>query len=165
MPRHDNRSGEAESLILHVLKADDVALSRAMLGLFGSAFEGETTFTHEQPDDAYLQRLLEGDTFVAMVAEADSHVIGALVGYVLPKFEQARSEFYIYDLAVDSRYRRRGVAMAMIGRLETLAASRGIHVIYVQAEYGDDPAIALNSKLGTREDVLHFEIAPAGSAH
>jgi aminoglycoside 3-N-acetyltransferase I len=38
-------------------------------------------------------------------------------------------------------------------------------VIYVQAEYGDDPAIALNSKLGTREDVLHFDIAPAGSAH
>jgi aminoglycoside 3-N-acetyltransferase I len=38
--------------------------------------------------------------------------------------------------------------------------SRGAWVIYVQADYGDDPAIALYSKLGTREDVMHFDIAP-----
>jgi aminoglycoside 3-N-acetyltransferase I len=31
-------------------------------------------------------------------------------------------------------------------------------VIFVQADYGDDPAIALYSKLGTREEVLHFDI-------
>jgi aminoglycoside 3-N-acetyltransferase I len=29
----------------------------------------------------------------------------------------------------------------------------------VQADLGDAPAIALYSKLGTREDVLHFDIA------
>jgi aminoglycoside 3-N-acetyltransferase I len=28
----------------------------------------------------------------------------------------------------------------------------------VQADYGDDPAIALYTKLGRREDVLHFDI-------
>jgi aminoglycoside 3-N-acetyltransferase I len=28
----------------------------------------------------------------------------------------------------------------------------------VQADHGDDPAIALYTKLGTREDVLHFDI-------
>jgi aminoglycoside 3-N-acetyltransferase I len=33
-------------------------------------------------------------------------------------------------------------------------------VIYVQADHGDDPAIALYSGLGRREDVLHFDIAP-----
>jgi hypothetical protein len=31
-------------------------------------------------------------------------------------------------------------------------------VIYVQADLGDDPAIALYTKLGVREDVLHFDI-------
>ena len=31
-------------------------------------------------------------------------------------------------------------------------------VIYVQADYGDDPAIALYEKLGVREEVLHFDI-------
>ena len=33
--------------------------------------------------------------------------------------------------------------------------------MYVQADLGDDPAIALYSKLGRREDVLHFDIDPA----
>jgi hypothetical protein len=32
-------------------------------------------------------------------------------------------------------------------------------VIFVQADRGDDAAIALYSKLGAREDVLHFDIA------
>jgi aminoglycoside 3-N-acetyltransferase I len=32
-------------------------------------------------------------------------------------------------------------------------------VIFVQADLQDEPAIALYSKLGSREDVLHFDIA------
>ena len=34
----------------------------------------------------------------------------------------------------------------------------GCYVIFVQADHGDDAAIALYSKLGRREDVLHFDI-------
>jgi aminoglycoside 3-N-acetyltransferase I len=38
-------------------------------------------------------------------------------------------------------------------------------VIYVQADHGDDPAIELYTKLGVREDVLHFDIpVPDGGA-
>jgi aminoglycoside 3-N-acetyltransferase I len=32
-------------------------------------------------------------------------------------------------------------------------------VIFVQADHGDDPAIALYERLGVREEVLHFDIA------
>ena len=42
-----------------------------------------------------------------------------------------------------------------------LAAARGAYVIFVQADIGDEPAIALYSKLGVREDVLHFDIPVA----
>ena len=52
---------------------------------------------------------------------------------------------------------------ALIRRLQAIAAERGAWVIFVQADRGDDPAIALYSKLGTREDVLHFDIAPASA--
>jgi aminoglycoside 3-N-acetyltransferase I len=34
----------------------------------------------------------------------------------------------------------------------------------VQADRGDEAAIALYTKLGIREDVLHFDIAPTPSA-
>jgi aminoglycoside 3-N-acetyltransferase I len=36
--------------------------------------------------------------------------------------------------------------------------------VFVQADQGDDAAIALYSKLGAREDVLHFDIDLAPSA-
>jgi aminoglycoside 3-N-acetyltransferase I len=47
--------------------------------------------------------------------------------------------------------------------LKRVAARRGAYVIFVQADTGveDEPAIALSTKLGTREDVLHFDIAVA----
>ena len=35
-------------------------------------------------------------------------------------------------------------------------------IVYVQADYGDEPAIALYDKLGTREEVLHFDIDVVG---
>lgn len=149
---------------VRVLAAHDVDLARAMLGVFGRGFDEPGTYGDSQPDDQYLQHLLGSDTFVAIVACEGDEVIGALAGYVLPKFEQARSEFYIYDLAVDADHRRRGVATALIERLKALARERGIYVIFVQADHGDEPAIALYTKLGSREDVLHFDIAPQRDA-
>ncbi len=56
--------------------------------------------------------------------------------------------------------RRQGIATALIAELQGIAAAFGAWVIYVQADYGDEPAIALYEKLGTREDVMHFDIAP-----
>ncbi len=81
-----------------------------------------------------------------------------MTAYELQKFEQERSEIYIYDLAVAESHRRRGVATALIGALKRIAAERGAYVIFVQADLGDEPAIALYTKLGVREDVLHFDI-------
>jgi aminoglycoside 3-N-acetyltransferase I len=76
----------------------------------------------------------------------------------LQKFEQERSEIHIYDLAVAPEHRREGIATALIQKLERLAVARAAYVIFVQADVGDGPAVALCSKLGAREDVLHFDI-------
>jgi len=141
-----------------VLTPRDFPTLRRMLNLFGKEFEDIPTYSTRQPDDLYLARLLGSDTFIAIAALEGEKVVGGLAGYVLPKFEQPRSEFYIYDLAVDSTHRRQGIATAMIQELRRLAAARGIYIIYVQADYGDEPAIALYTKLGKREDVMHFDI-------
>lgn len=94
-----------------------------------------------------------------MVAVSEEAVVGGLVAYEMDKFERARRELYIYDLAVAEAHRRRGVDTALIAHLRELAASRGAWIIFVQADQGNDPAIALYQGLGTREDVLHFDIA------
>ena len=137
----------------------DLAKMNAMLTLFGEVFGESETYSERRPPALYLEKPLAGDSFIALAAVEDGEIIGGLAGYELRKFEQQRSEIYIYDLAVAEPHRRRGVASALIAALQPIAAERGAWVIYVQADHGDEPAIALYTKLGIREDVLHFDIA------
>ena len=133
----------------------------AMLALFASVFDEYETYQSNCPSRDYIARLLSNPGFVGLVASQDDQVVGALAAYELPKFEQERSEFYIYDLAVDARFRRRGIATALINETRGIARERGGWVVFVQADQGDEPAISLYSGLGVREDVLHFDI-PTG---
>ena len=149
---------------VRVLNAGDVLLIRGMLNMFGTAFEDVATYTNKQPDDAYLAALLSRPDFIAIAAVSERQVVGGLAAYVLTKFEQARSETYIYDLAVEERFRRQGIATAMIREVQKASRARGAHVVFVQADYEDEPAVALYTKLGVREEVLHFDIKEPDSA-
>lgn len=147
-----------DTFVIHRLTSADVPMMREMLDMFGQAFGEVKTYSEAQPGSEYLERLLGGDSFLALVAVKSCGVVGGLAAYELRKFEQERSEIYIYDLAVSAAHRKQGIATALIGELKKAAAERGAYVIYVQADREDAPAIALYTKLGVREDVLHFDI-------
>ena len=149
--------------IIH-LGENDVALLQSVNAMFGEVFDDEVSYSKNQPSLSYLKSLLGTDYFIALAAIDGDNVVGAIAAYELKKFEQERSEIYIYDLAVVSSYRRRGIATALIQELKAVGAARGAYVIYVQADKGveDQPAIELYSKLGTVEDVFHFDIAIEG---
>jgi aminoglycoside 3-N-acetyltransferase I len=142
------------------LGALDLPLMRAINALYSEVFEAPDHYADAPPCDDWLSAQLANPYVIALAALESETVVGALTGYVLPKLEQARSEIYIYDLAVRTSHWRRGIATALIGHVQDIATALGVWVIYVQADYGDDPAIALYTKLGTREDVMHFDIAP-----
>jgi aminoglycoside 3-N-acetyltransferase I len=144
-----------------VLQPGDIARLRAMNVLFGREFEDPATWGDAPPGDAWLAELLASPTFIAVAALRGNEVVGALAAYVLPKMERERSEIYLYDLAVDARCRRQGIATAMIRELQRIAPEKGAWVIFVQADPIDPPAVALYTKLGAREDVLHFDL-PVG---
>jgi aminoglycoside 3-N-acetyltransferase I len=143
---------------LRRLGPTDVPLLRKLNALFGDAFGDRETYQGEPPTNAYLEGLLAKEHVFVIVALSDDDVLGGLVAYELDKFERMRREVYIYDLAVHAAHRRRHIATDLIGHLREIAARRGAWIVYVQADHGDDPAIALYTKLGTREDVLHFDI-------
>jgi aminoglycoside 3-N-acetyltransferase I len=149
------------SVIVRRITSEDVALMNPLLDMFGSAFGDAESYSSKQPSADYQRRLLSSDYFIALAAFKDEQIVGGIAAYELKKFEQERSEIYIYDLAVDATCRRKGIATAMIRELKQIAAERGAYVIYVQADTGieDKPAIALYTKMGVREDVLHFDIA------
>lgn len=140
------------------LDARDTAAMRALNMLFARVFDDRASYASAPPDEGYLRGFLSEGGHIVLVATSDGVMIGGLVAYELMKFEQARSEIYIYDLAVDEHFRRRGIATALIARLQEIAADRAAWVIFVQADYDDPPAIALYEKLGQREEVLHFDL-------
>lgn len=92
----------------------DVPAMRALNALFGRAFAEPDTYGAAPPDDAYLADLLAKAHVAVLVAEEGGAVIGGLVAYELDKFERARRELYIYDLAVEAAHRRRGIATALM---------------------------------------------------
>lgn len=151
------------SLVVHQIRSHEVALLEALLTTFGEAFNDVETYTGNRPRVDYLRQLLDSEYFIALAVLRNDQVVGGLAAYELKKFEQERSEIYIYDLAVAKEHRREGIATALIEELKKIAAARGAYVIFVQADTAveDRPAIALYTKFGLREDVLHFDI-PVG---
>ena len=147
------------SVEIRRLGPEDAERMRKLNALFGTVF-GDASYALAKPGDDYFRRVLARDEVIALAAYSGNETVGGLVAYVLDKLEQERSEIYIYDLAVAETYRRQGIAAALIAELQGIAAAFRAWVIYVQADYGDEPAIALYEKLGAREDVMHFDIPP-----
>jgi aminoglycoside 3-N-acetyltransferase I len=149
------------TITFHKLGPADGARCAALNRVFASAFDDVESYASAPPSAGYLQNLLAQPHIHVLVAQMGDQVIGGLTAYTLHKLEQARAEIYINDLAVLADHRRKGAAQGLIALLQDIAAQIGAYVIFVQADYGDDPAIALYTKLGQREEVLHFDISPA----
>jgi aminoglycoside 3-N-acetyltransferase I len=143
------------------LGSQDVVLMQAANRLFADVF-GEEGYHGPPAGPEHLEKLLADDKFIALAAYVDGEMAGAIAAYELVKFEAERSEIYIYDLAVIERYRRQGVATTLIAAVQDIGRNKGAWVVFVQADPPDEPAVALYDKLGTREEVLHFDISVSG---
>ena len=101
------------ALTIRRLGIGDACDLQRVNALFGRVFE-DSAYRIDPPSIAYLDRLLAKDSFIALAAEVDGELMGALAAYELVKFEAERSEIYIYDLAVGESARRQGIATALI---------------------------------------------------
>jgi aminoglycoside 3-N-acetyltransferase I len=155
---HIYNPGAVPDYICSRLTPEDLPLFKNLLRVFGEAFGEIATYQDAVPTDEYLRAFLAQPHHIAVASQLEGTIVGGLVAYELMKFERARREVYIYDLAVAADHRRKRVATNLIAELRRIAAARGAYVIFVQADRGDEPAIALYESLGLREEVLHFDI-------
>lgn len=146
------------------LDSNDLTSLRKLNEVFAKAFEDTDTHLTKLPTDQYLAKLLSKNHFIALVAFSGEQVVGGLIAYVLEKYEQERSEIYIYDLAVDIDYRRQGIAKQLINELKVIARAIGAWIIYVQADRTDAPAIKLYQSMGAQEEPFHFDIPVSGES-
>ncbi len=139
------------------ISRDNIEDFKKLLEVFKKAFNGEG-YENPLPTHEYLSKILEDNNYIVLVAEKDKKVVGGLIALLIKKWEQSRSEMFIYDLAVAEEFRRQGIATGMITKLKEIAKDCGAYVIFVQADKGDDAAIALYESLGEKEEVYHFDI-------
>jgi ribosomal protein S18 acetylase RimI-like enzyme len=111
------------------------------------------------PQDSHLQSLLDNNQIIFYTATGpDGNVIGGLTAYVMPSVYYPASEVYIYDLAVESAWQRKGIGRNLIAALKDYCKGLGCKYIFVQADLVDQHAIDFyRSTGGKQEDVVHFD--------
>ena len=103
-------------------------LFRELLAVFGEVFDEVATYTADQPGDDYIARSALPAAVSSLLSRCWTIPSSAvLAAYELKKFEQERSEFYIYDLAVAAEQspQRRGDGAHQSAK-GAIAASRGV---------------------------------------
>ncbi|MCM1368417.1 MAG: ribosomal protein S18-alanine N-acetyltransferase [Roseburia sp.] len=85
---------------------------------------------------------INNDRAIFLVAEADGAPIGYISGCI------AADECEIANIAVEERYRRRGVGSALFSELMRQAAARGTTAVFLTVRTDNAGAIALYKSLG-----------------
>jgi aminoglycoside 3-N-acetyltransferase I len=118
--------------------------------LRGSDAFKEREGQHSEPlGEAYLDRLLRRDDFWAIAALTDDgELVGGMTAHSLPMTRAEASEIFIYDIAVRSDHRRKGVGRLLMMQLRREAASIGIEDVFVPADDDDLHALDFYRALG-----------------
>jgi aminoglycoside 3-N-acetyltransferase I len=125
---------------------------------------GQTTIRRLGPgDEGVIRALAEDEPQTALLADERTTFVAAFdgetpvgfaFGYVLPRRHGRPTIFFVYEVDVDERYRRRGIGRRL---LEELLA--GHEDAFVLTEADDDAAMALYAALGgTRVDSVMWDL-------
>lgn len=146
-----------EHMVYKRLKADDLPYLKTLIHVYEEVFEMER---FAFPRDGYLQALLQREGLIFFVAMAEEKVIGGLTAHVLPSVYFESAEVYVYDLAVQSSYQRKGVGRNLMASLSKYCREQGYREIFVQADLVDQHALDFYRATGGQaERVVHFSYA------
>jgi ribosomal protein S18 acetylase RimI-like enzyme len=99
--------------------------------------------------------LLHDERTIFVVAFDGDDPVGFVFGYDLPRRHGDETVMFVYELDVEERYRRRGIATALLAEIRRLSASREAFVL---TEADNDAANATYAKAGgMRSDSVMWE--------
>ena len=105
--------------------------------------------------------LLARPQFWAFAAICDERVVGGLTAHTLMMTAFEGAEVFLYDIAIDPAYQRRGFGQRLVQTLRREAHSLGISTVFVPAADEDTRALDFYRALGgTATKVTFFEFGP-----
>lgn len=109
-----------------------------LIKVFKETFELEN---FSSATNIHLQRLLKKKSFLVFIAKLDQNIIGGLTAHVLERYDLEMPSAYIYDIAVLSKYQRKGIGKLLIEKLNNYCEKKGFSEVFVQAETDDQQAV------------------------
>ncbi|RZS96365.1 GNAT family N-acetyltransferase [Cecembia calidifontis] len=143
------------NLELKILQPNEFGDFKKLIQIFEEVF-GVQNFT--LPSEQHLIKLLNKETFYAIIAKTEDQIIGGLTAYVIDQYYSERPWAYILDLAVLVKYQRKGVGRKLVAFTNQYFKEKGFEEVFVQADEVD--AYALDFYRLTQpteeEKVRHF---------
>jgi ribosomal protein S18 acetylase RimI-like enzyme len=97
----------------------------------------------ETPDLAAARTYLADDRNVLLVAYEGSEAVGFLRGTELSQLRSKRKQMFLYEIAVDESFRRRGIGKALISSLIKDCRELGFEEVFVFVDATNAPAVRL----------------------
>ncbi|HZI08050.1 MAG TPA: GNAT family N-acetyltransferase [Archangium sp.] len=126
------------------LKAGDRETAKVLFTLMTKLFDEGS----EELSDGYIDRLLGREDFWAIAAFVGNDIVGGITAHTLPMTRAQSYEIFIYDIAVRSEHRRKGIGRRLVEELRAQAAGMGIQDLFVPADNEDAHALDFYHALG-----------------
>ena len=110
--------------------------------------EVEQLFEHVLSEICYEEtmgvfaRQLSMDSNLVLVAVEKESIVGAILGTI------DNNNAYYYRIAVDHRYRRRGIGNTLIEGLKAIFLQRNVDLIFVTVDDHNEPILSVYESLG-----------------
>jgi ribosomal protein S18 acetylase RimI-like enzyme len=101
--------------------------------------------------DAATRRFLDEPNHHLLVAYHGDRPVGFVSGVELTHPDKG-TEMFLYELAVDEPFRRRGIGRALVAELGALAQERGCYGMFVLTARDNDAALATYQTAGVRRE-------------
>jgi len=89
---------------------------------------------------------------VMFLAYQGERAVGFLRGTALNRLDSERPQMFLYEVGVAPRFRRRGIARALIEQLLALCRDQGFQEVFVLTSASNRPAVRLYRKTGARAE-------------
>ncbi len=102
------------------------------------------------PPGTEVDAALDDDACYALLALIPQGPVGLLGAYRLPALSARGPLVYLYDLAVASAHRKRGIGLALVGHLLDLCRRDGVRLAWAGTAVDNAAARALFERSGAR---------------
>ena len=109
-------------------------------------------------DNSQIIQRLSDKNFHVFVASQEGKVLGGLTAYTLPLITRAESKMFLYEIEVQDKFRKKGIASRLIESLKKFCDEVKIKTIFLCTDLENIAAEGLYKKMGGEREIVPMYI-------